>query len=852
MPTFLYPWLAFAGAAAAAVPVIVHLLNRRRFNIVHWAAMDFLREALTRSRRMMELRDLLLLLLRMACLLIFGMALARPYWNRFSQAAVDPNQPVHAVLLVDNSLSMSYQKPDGILLDDAKAKAKELIEGLPSGSVVSVLPTCGSATGVNYEAYARREDALEALAAIRPVDCAARSGPVIDRALEACRRTTSTANRRIFLVTDQQVADWSADAELEHLKQLPCPMQVVQVAPDQIENVWVADVQLREGVANTQCPAVFIATIGYQGGEPRKGIPVVLKIDGKQVASQSIDLQPGQMREVIFPDYEFPVSSDETKAGSGPPSREGGQKPTLQTRYAAVEVSIAKDKIPFDRLPDDNRRAIVVPVADSLPVVFVDSLGPHEDAKKKIYGDTWWLRRWLAPRTSEILAGRPGQDRPLVQIRHLSIDQLTRKALADARLVVIGGVPRPSPAEVSLLIQYVEQGGNLILAAGGSFDPAAWSSVAWLDGLGILPTPLAPMAQGYVRDDRRWAISKAPPLTLDFASLAHYYFRPEGLSDDMLRDALGPPTFFQKIVVAQWDKALQERVAEAAAKYFGDQRKELGDIDRQLAALQTGGGADAQAKIAALQLQREKIQPAWLTWKKADVQGDAEQLPVDELARRARPQVLARYNNELPMLVRRQWGRGQVLFLTTSLSPEWTTLHDLPQSAWLMDHITRSVLSETLPSWNINSEKGLVMPVALAERGARFTLIDPDGKPQALSVDALGGDRYGIGLDNLTRRGIYRVKAERNNGTARGEGALLWEIPLAVNGPAEESQLTPVQKGQAGAKSFVDVSAQAYSVAPMELEGVDLWKWLVGLMLVLLLVEFLLAARSTSRVEVAK
>ena len=238
------------------------------------------------------------------------MALARPYWNRFSQAAVDPNQPVHAVVLVDNSLSMSYQKPDGILLDDAKAKAKELIEGLPSGSVISVLPTCGPASGVNYEAYARREDALEALAAIQPVDCAARSGQVIDRALEACRRTMSMAGRRIFLVTDQQVANWSADAEKEHLKQLPCPMQVVQVAPDQIENVWVADVQLRDGVANAQCPAVFIATIGYQGGEPRKGIPVVLKVDGRQVASQTIDLLPGQMREVVFPEYEFPKSSD--------------------------------------------------------------------------------------------------------------------------------------------------------------------------------------------------------------------------------------------------------------------------------------------------------------------------------------------------------------------------------------------------------------------------------------------------------------------------------------------------------------------------------------------------------------
>ena len=80
---------------------------------------------------------------------------------------------------------------------------------------------------------------------------------------------------------------------------------------------------------------------------------------------------------------------------------------------------------------------------------------------------------------------------------------------------------------------------------------------------------------------------------------------------------------------------------------------------------------------------------------------------------------------------------------------------------------------------------------------------------------------------------------------------MLWEIPLAVNGPAEESQLAPDRKSQGGGKSFVDVSAQVYSVAPMQLEGVELWKWLIGLMLVLLLAELLLAARSASRAEAA-
>jgi len=823
MLTFLNLWLAVAGAVAALVPVVLHLLNRRKFRVVQWAAMDFLREALTRSRRMMELRDLLLLLLRVACLLLFGAALARPYWSHVARQAVDPNQPVHAVVLVDNSLSMSYQNGDGILLDAAKARAKEFIENLPAGSLISVLPACGSADGVHDEPCRSVDDALAALTAIRPVDRAARSGPVIDLALEASRRPVSVPGRRIFFVTDQQVANWSGEAERDHLKQLPCAMQVVQVTADEFENVSVADVRLRDGVATAQSPAVFIATIHYEGRHERHDVEVVLTVDGKTAATQTVDLQPGQSREVLFPEYIFP-----------PPNKPG------QIRYAAAEVSIAPETVPFDRLPDDNRRSIVVPVTDSLPVVFVDAVGEHEDADRKIRGDTWSLRRWLAPPSS-----RTGKEHPLVQVRHLTIGQLDRKVLSDARLAVIAGVSQPSPAQVTLLREYVEQGGKLLLAAGGTFDPAAWTDTAWQDGLGILPAPLAPRAVGHVRDD--WSPqSAAPPLTLDVGSLVHHYFRPEGVSEEDLRGLFGPPVVFLKIVVASVDDALQERVAKAAREYFANQRAKLAEIDRRLAALQSSGTSESQKEIDDLQQERQRIQPSWLTWKTTGLRDDEEQLTVDDLAQRARPQTLARYSNQSPMLLRRRWGRGEVLFLTTSLSRDWTTLHDHPQSAWLMDRIARSLLADTLPSWNGDGENALVMPVAVGERAMQFTLIDPAGNQKVLSVDALGGERYGVALGGLTERGIYRVQAARG-GAATGEDSRLWEIPVAVNGPAEESQLAPARQTEAGQRSFVDVTAEASSSSPLQFQGVDLWKWLVVLVLVLLLAELLVAAGAATK-----
>ena len=71
---------AMAGAAAAliALPIIIHLLNRRRFKTVTWAAMDFLMRAMRKNRRRLEFEQWILLAMR--CLLVFllRLVLARP------------------------------------------------------------------------------------------------------------------------------------------------------------------------------------------------------------------------------------------------------------------------------------------------------------------------------------------------------------------------------------------------------------------------------------------------------------------------------------------------------------------------------------------------------------------------------------------------------------------------------------------------------------------------------------------------------------------------------------------------------------------------------------------------------
>ena len=71
--TFLFAMIAAGG------PLIIHLLNRRRHRVVHWAAMDFLREAVRRNKRIIELKDIILLLLRTLAVALFVLAMAQPY-----------------------------------------------------------------------------------------------------------------------------------------------------------------------------------------------------------------------------------------------------------------------------------------------------------------------------------------------------------------------------------------------------------------------------------------------------------------------------------------------------------------------------------------------------------------------------------------------------------------------------------------------------------------------------------------------------------------------------------------------------------------------------------------------------
>src|SRR4030088_1963480 len=106
MPFGFLNLLMLAGLAGMAIPVIIHLLNRRRFNVVDWGAMQFLKLSETTRKRLL-IEELLLLLLRMGLIGILVLALASPYIESSALGKLGRNNR-DIVLIFDGSYSMGY------------------------------------------------------------------------------------------------------------------------------------------------------------------------------------------------------------------------------------------------------------------------------------------------------------------------------------------------------------------------------------------------------------------------------------------------------------------------------------------------------------------------------------------------------------------------------------------------------------------------------------------------------------------------------------------------------------------------------------------------------------------------
>ncbi|HMP80868.1 MAG TPA: BatA domain-containing protein, partial [Pirellulaceae bacterium] len=131
----LNPGMLLAGGAAASIPIIIHLLNKRRYRIVQWAAMDFLLEDDKKNRRRVRIENLILLALRCLAMFLLGMMLARPLMPSSVQLVFGQKALIERVVVIDDSLSQWVLRDGQPALDDLKTGFKDWLAELARSEV---------------------------------------------------------------------------------------------------------------------------------------------------------------------------------------------------------------------------------------------------------------------------------------------------------------------------------------------------------------------------------------------------------------------------------------------------------------------------------------------------------------------------------------------------------------------------------------------------------------------------------------------------------------------------------------------------------------------------------------------
>lgn len=424
MLEFLNPWM-LAGAAAAAVPVVLHLIMRQTPKHVVFPALRFIVQRKDSNRRKLRFRHLLLLALRVAALCFLALALARPSLTS-SDLLISAEDPVSAAMVFNTAPSMAYEHGNQTRVQQAQDIALWVLNELPKDSQVAVLDsaTRQASFQVDLEAARKRIEKLETTV-------------VPDRYLnlvgEALRLLADKAEheaKEIYLFTDLTKGGWTAadaaglDAALAALPGVS--IHVIDVGIPSPQNTALFGLELSREVAAENSRLLLKVNVRRIGAEV--STPVEMRIAGRTgiVAQETVTLNDGESQALEF------ALPDDLPAGV----HQG------EVRIASGERNL---------LETDDRLYFTLRLKNPWRVLLVSA-----DVEQAQY-----LERALAP--SDFVAERRAT---FSVVDVVAPEKLGDQNLSEYAAVCLVDPPRLPPESWDQLADYVRGGGNVAVFLG--------------------------------------------------------------------------------------------------------------------------------------------------------------------------------------------------------------------------------------------------------------------------------------------------------------------------------------------------------------------------------------------------
>ncbi|HMB07657.1 MAG TPA: BatA domain-containing protein [Isosphaeraceae bacterium] len=504
-----------AGAALAAVPVLLHLFMKQQPKHVVFPALRLIRERQKRSRKRLRIKNWLLLLARMALVALMALALARP--RLFSQTALgDREVPTALGLVFDTSLSMGYKEREKTRLDEAKQRAFDLLKTMPDSSQVFVIDSAepGVPVPLSPAAARARIEGLALRAAGRPLNAAVGQAYA---AVAAC----DMPRHEVYILTDLARSAWDTSRTVEGLdaiKELKAKVvtYVLRLAPEELTDIAVVEAKPSASVA-TQGEAVEIRALVRARG------PAV-----KRVAEFRLDGVKKEQKDVAVPaDGEAEVKFLTPKLGPAAPLHQG------EVKISGTPDPLAFDDIRYFSFKVQPARRVLIASDLAIDAEFVaDALDPSPESLP------------------------PGAPRPfhVERIKAAEFATKARDRLKDLTCVVLNNVKELSDPDWGRLSAYVHEGGGLVIGLGDHCEPGHYNgpTAAQLvpGALGTAEGPAAPTTFGKINDATHPLFSRYPKeldAVLSQVPISHYWrvATPQG-ARTLLTYADGAPALVER------------------------------------------------------------------------------------------------------------------------------------------------------------------------------------------------------------------------------------------------------------------------------------------------------------------
>jgi hypothetical protein len=748
---FLYPALA-VGFAFVAVPLLVHLINMLRHRRQRWAAMDFLLASYRKQKNWIILKQLLLLLSRLAIAALLVALLAG--WVSGSRLLdLVGTRTTHHLFVLDDSYSMGDTSGGAAAYNRALDSLQVLADRLATSDGNHQLTVIrASRAALVTRAGSDNADAAADLSArsllgdagviqgVRGTKVSAVKTDLVPALQLAAKLAAGTpADQRVaYVASDFRAVDWQspqraaeAIGELSRsgtqIKMIDCAaagggnLAITRLAP--LPDVWVAGV-----------PVIVRATVKNYGDAAVKNVTLAARVvryesdlkgaDPTRRVSGVTEALPAMLIE------EIPPGGEETKSF---------QVFITQPGTHALEVSI-----PDDALAIDNRRACTLPLSELERVLVIDG-----DLEGR---GSFHVASVLDPGGQVRTGALPDLQQPPL------LRSITPEQLASYRAVYLIDIPEIDETTAELLKNYVQNGGGLFWFLGDAIDRNTYNrtlagSRKLLPGLLTEQRDL-PTRTGEVGPDM--ILGKPHPLTEPFA-------------------AMGNAAFALLGVTRSWDLEVAEE--EDSGGPEGDQgavAPAVGDPATPVVADPAVAAASPDAIAGAL----------------------ADATPIR--------QVLLRRDGK-PLVVQHDVGRGRVVTALTGLDGKWTNWSADPTFVVFLLRSNAYLWSSAMPPVEQPVEDGIVRSLPEAAFLPELTFLpavdEPPRVPIEWPAEGEGADRAvkidpkdqvlagGADVDSLLQVGIAETVVTALDGQSK---VLPTALTLAVGGgdlrrtPAEE------------------------------------------------------------------